>query len=181
MTPQEQWEKCLKFVSKWEGGWSDDKYDKGGKTKYGITEAVYKDARAKLIVRASSIEALTKAEADKIYRMKYYDAYMLSALPYKAALVCFDTVVNMGSGGLADVVQWACIKLGASLKWDKLWGPLTQSALIVKMENPQLPALMIEARRARYERIVKNNPVQRRFIRGWMNRVIDLEKEVVKL
>jgi len=34
-------EKCHAVTAKWEGGWSDHPADPGGKTMYGITEAVY--------------------------------------------------------------------------------------------------------------------------------------------
>ncbi|CUX63003.1 glycosyl hydrolase 108 family protein [Agrobacterium tumefaciens] len=32
---------CHNITAEWEGGWSNHKADPGGKTMYGVTEAVY--------------------------------------------------------------------------------------------------------------------------------------------
>lgn len=37
----EKFRRCHAVMARWEGGWSDHPADPGGKTMYGITEAVY--------------------------------------------------------------------------------------------------------------------------------------------
>ena len=39
----DRFEKIFDYLLKVEGGYSDDKYDKGGKTKYGIIEEEARD------------------------------------------------------------------------------------------------------------------------------------------
>ncbi len=37
----DRFEACHAITAKWEGGWSNHKADPGGKTMYGVTEAVF--------------------------------------------------------------------------------------------------------------------------------------------
>lgn len=88
MPTPDLFEKSLEFVSKWEGGFSDDKFDPGGKTKYGISQKSY----PKL-----DIANLTKETAKEIYRRDFWIGSGCDRLAWPLCLVVFDTAVNCGT------------------------------------------------------------------------------------
>lgn len=74
-----------------EGDYSDDAKDPGGKTRYGITEAV---ARAHGYLGIMS--ALPLDVASEIYRSDYWDACRCDNIPWPLSLYVFDAAVNQG-------------------------------------------------------------------------------------
>ena len=86
-----------------EGVFSDDVGDRGGKTKYGITEAVAREEEY-----AGSMRDLTADRAREIYRRRYWDATRVGEIDsqYIAAKV-FDVGVNQGRGWGAYTLQLA--------------------------------------------------------------------------
>ena len=87
MTKNNNFDKALKFVLKWEGGYSNDLRDPGGETKYGISKRSY----PKL-----DISKLTLKQAKEIYYQNYWLKAGCDKLPYPFNIVVFDTAVNMG-------------------------------------------------------------------------------------
>ena len=84
---KKDFEKALKFVLKWEGGYSNDPRDPGGETKFGISKRSY----PKL-----DISKLTIEQARKIYYENYWLKAGCDDLPFPFNIVVFDTAVNMG-------------------------------------------------------------------------------------
>lgn len=85
-----------------EGGYSDDAKDPGGKTRYGITEAV---ARAHSYAGLMSQLPLTLAK--EIYRKSYWDACHCDAIPWPLSLYVFDAAVNQGVQAAIQLLQHA--------------------------------------------------------------------------
>jgi lysozyme family protein len=79
--------RSLDFVLAREGGYSADKNDLGGETKYGVSRKSYPDL---------DIKNLTIAQASEIYRKDYWEPNWCDQMPFWAAFVVFDTAVNMG-------------------------------------------------------------------------------------
>jgi len=84
---KDNFEKAISFVLKWEGGYSNDKDDIGGETKFGISKRSYPDL---------DIKNLTIEKAKEIYRKNYWNKLNCDKLPYPMDLIVFDTGVNMG-------------------------------------------------------------------------------------
>lgn len=82
---------ALKFTSKWEGGWSDDPADPGGKTMYGITEMAYHQ-----YFPDKDVSECTPDEAKFILKDGYWDKPGCPSLPLPEAVAVFDTAVNCG-------------------------------------------------------------------------------------
>ena len=83
----------------YEGGLSNDKYDSGGLTKYGISQASYPNL---------DIKNLTVEQAKAIYKKNYWDTCKLDEVKDKAvAIQIFDIAVNCGNGGAGKIVQRA--------------------------------------------------------------------------
>jgi lysozyme family protein len=86
-----------------EAGFSNDPRDSGGRTKFGITEAV---ARASGYVGPMNLLGLDQAKA--IYRGQYWDALRLDQVASIAPAVAFelfDTAVNLGADQAAAFLQ----------------------------------------------------------------------------
>ena len=82
-----EFDKALKFVLKWEGGYSNDPNDPGGETKYGISKRSYPH---------EDIKNMTLERAKKIYYENYWLKVGCDKLPFPLNIVVFDTAVNMG-------------------------------------------------------------------------------------
>lgn len=80
MTPME-------FVLAWEGGYTDDPTDPGGRTNFGISQRAYPDL---------DIASLTREDAVAIYRRDYWTPAGCDGLPPPMALVAFNASVNCG-------------------------------------------------------------------------------------
>lgn len=83
-----RFETCVLFILQSEGGYVNDKYDKGGETKFGISKNSYP---------MLDIKKLTLPIAKAIYRRDYWAKCNCDALPNGLDLVVFDTAVNMGN------------------------------------------------------------------------------------
>ena len=79
--------KALKFVLKWEGGYSNDPRDPGGETNFGISKRSYPN---------EDIKNMTLDRAKEIYYQNYWLKAGCDDLPYPFNIVVFDTAVNMG-------------------------------------------------------------------------------------
>lgn len=96
---EENWQKALGFVLRWEGGFSNHPADRGGATNRGITLATYNRWRRLLGLPPGGVEelmALSVEEAAQIYRELYWIPSGAHALPWPDCLVVFDTAVLFG-------------------------------------------------------------------------------------
>ena len=155
--------RSLRFVRRWEGGWSDHKDDPGGATQYGITLATYTTWRRSQGLpdpSAADLRAITEEEVEAIYQQNYWDACRCDELPPPIALVVFDMAVNAGPSRSIRLLQEA---LGVSV--DGIIGPKTLAA--AHAADPQKAAAEFTARRSLY---YANLSTFRTFGLGWLRR-----------
>lgn len=161
-----------------EGDYSDDKNDRGGKTRFGITEAV---ARAHGYL--GEMKDLPIEVAHKIYKAQYWDLLRLddiAALSEPIAEELFDTAVNCGVGIAGSFLQRALNafnRLGADypdVKADGIVGPMTVSAFkgfMYRRAKDSGEAVMLRAlnslQGARYVAIAEADHSQESFTFGW--------------
>jgi lysozyme family protein len=88
--------KAISFVLAWEGGYSDDKNDPGGETKFGIPKRNHPDL---------DIKNLTVNQATQIYRDEYWFKCGCDDLPWPMDLIVFDTSVNLGVSRALVLIQ----------------------------------------------------------------------------
>jgi hypothetical protein len=88
---------AFSYLLKNEGGYSNDPDDKGGKTKFGITEAEFIRCREDNLIHCDSIHELTIQDARTIAIIKYWPTWnkLTSEI---VAVKCFDAGFNMGVG-----------------------------------------------------------------------------------
>lgn len=176
-----------------EGEYSDTPGDRGGKTKYGITEKTFRHALERGIISgASDIKDLTTAQAKAIYKVLYWFALRLQDVRDIAiAAEIFDTAVNSGTTAAALITQLALDYLGETLAIDGAIGPVTiglinkwcrkdPRALMVSLNGIQfihycaiVDQNIIETIRSR----VRSTPDQQQFARGWTKRIQEYRKE----
>ncbi len=152
-----------------EGGYSDREADRGGKTKYGISQRSYPDL---------DIANLTVEEARDIYYRDFWKPFLLEEfIRQSVAEEFFDTGVNMGPSSAIWCAQMAInlIAEGDPLVVDKKMGPKTL-AEINKWSGGRWWRVLLKGmdgfQFARYVQIVEEDPSQEANIRGWINQRI---------
>ena len=162
----DRFERIFDYLLRVEGGYTNDKNDKGGKTKYGIIEEEARDFGYK-----GDMQDLTIDFAKNIYLKKYYLGNKLDKVVNdKVALSICDWAVNSGRNGTKNA-QIAINQLtNANLDVDGIIGNQTLEAL-----NPADPEKFLEVyhnlQRIYYKGKVEADRTQERFLTGWLNRV----------
>ena len=154
-------ETSIEKVLKHEGGYVNDPKDSGGETKYGIAKRFYPK---------EDIKNLTVERAKEIYKKDYWCKYRCDQINHDAlAEKFFDTVVNTGPGGAVKFLQKAANSLGATLTVDGGIGPKTIE-VVNNLDGNKILSAFRELQKQFYMDIVKRDPSQERFLKGWLAR-----------
>jgi len=166
-----------------EGGFVSHPADRGGPTRYGITEAV-----ARAHGYAGPMNQLPRDEAAAIYRRLYWLRPRFDQVAERAPRVAaelFDTGANMGPAVAATFLQRALTALNRGgndfpdLVPDGRIGPATIAALDAFLEARGAlggETVMLRALEAlqgeRYLRLAEKRPANEAFLYGWLaNRI----------
>lgn len=147
-----------------EGGYVDHPLDPGGATNLGITRktlAAWRGIRPWWKLPKSEVRALTRREAGRIYRARYWDSVCSDKLPAGVDYAVFDFAVNSGVARAAKALQRA---VGAKL--DGIVGPMTLAA--VARHHPKTVIRRLVARRMSFLQRLRS---WKTFGRGWTSRV----------
>ncbi|MGA7384237.1 MAG: glycosyl hydrolase 108 family protein [Methylocella sp.] len=109
---------CLAFTLKYEGGPSDNPRDPGGPTMEGVTQATYDAFHAKKARVRRDVFAMGAAERDEIYRNEYWDLIDGDVLRAGEDLCVFDFAVNSGPARSRDI-------------WTRVGGSKAQAADVI--------------------------------------------------
>jgi len=147
-------EQALNFTLRWEGGYVNDPSDPGGKTKYGISDRRDGkiDGNADIDGDGTgdvSIEMISLDQATEIYRRYYWEPAGCSGLELPLAVCVFDTAVNMG--------------VSRALKF---------------LQQTKEPIEYTALRRDYYYELATRRPAMKKYLKGWLNRIVDLRKLV---
>jgi len=164
----EKFEKAFEEVLDYEGGYSNHEADRGGKTKYGVTKEVAREAGYEGDMRDLSLE-----KAKEIYRENYWQ---YENVPVQVGIECFDQAVNMGVFTATKHLQMAvnCFREN-EIAIDGIMGPNTAAAVNSCKYTDELVKIMNILQGERYVKLALNDPSQKVFIRGWIKRV-DINK-----
>lgn len=161
-----------------EGGYVDHPADRGGPTKYGITEQT-----ARAFGYQAAMRDLPLDRAKDIYRAQYWERPGFEAVSRRMPRLAeelFDTGVNMGPRVAATFLQRALnvLNRGATdypdIGVDGDVGQLTLHALDnLKAKRANAETLLLRAvdalQGARYIEIAERNPSQEAFEAGWLS------------
>lgn len=170
-----------------EGGYVNNIHDRGGETNLGVTKRVAVEAGWKGTMRAFPKQCDTTADvcADRIYYENYiekpgYVPFIKASPAVGEELV--NTAVNMGPSRpnkwLQASINDVCTPKGFSVKIsvDGKLGSGTLSAFTTcqtKMGKIRFCKSMLDAldgkQKGMYDTIVRNNPSQKIFYKGWIN------------
>jgi len=150
---------AIKRVLMHEGGYSDHAADPGGKTMYGITEAVARRVGYRGDMRELPIEL-----AKRIYREDYWEEVRADELPPEVRYIMFDAAVNSGP---RQAVVWLQQALGVYV--DGVLGPITLAR--ANQVDPEHLRRSCLAQRLRFMTNLNTWPS---FGRGWARRICDL-------
>ena len=162
----DRFEKIFDYLLKVEGGYSNDKHDKGEKTKYGIIEEVARNFGYK-----GDMQDLTIDFAKNIYLKKYYLGNKLDKIVNdRVALSICDWAVNSGKNGIKNA-QMALNRItGTNLEVDGIIGNKTLEA-INSVDSEKFLQVYHNLQRIYYRSKVETDKTQEDFLTGWLNRV----------
>jgi lysozyme family protein len=160
-----------------EGDFVDQPADRGGPTKFGVTQATLSRHLGRPATVAE-VQALSREVAVEIYRRDYFVAPRIDTLPARIQSFTFDSAVNHGPARAIRFLQQVCNSAGFGLlEVDGLCGPRTARAA-AEAEGAMrdwLLAALVEERRNFYYALVERDPSQRVFLEGWLNRLAEFE------
>jgi len=167
----DRFERIFDYLLRVEGGYTDDKHDKGRKTKYGIIEEEAREFGYK-----GDMQDLTIDFAKNIYLKKYYLGNKLDKVANdKVALSICDWAVNSGKNGIKNA-QIAINQLtNANLDTDGIIGSKTLEALNA-VDSEKFLEVYHSLQRIYYRAKVEADKTQERFLTGWLNRVKEKEE-----
>lgn len=169
-------------TAQFEGGWSNDPDDRGGRTKYGVTQQAWEAYHVGNV--PYDISEITRDDAQAVFWADYYQGANLHRLelagcPQVILCDCFDACVNHGVRGGSKLLQRAY-----NLVCDKR-PPLLVDGVIGTKTCTQIAAFCLADHRQkellgafRYSRallfhsIVTKDPTQEKFIDGWVIRLL---------
>ncbi|MEM7017774.1 MAG: glycosyl hydrolase 108 family protein [Pseudomonadota bacterium] len=158
---------------KHEGGFVDDPDDLGGATNKGVTLRTFQGVAKPILGVEPTLEnlkALTDEQALKIYKARYWDKIRGDEFELQElADIVFDFYVNAGANA-SKLLQATLNDMGAEIGVDGGIGPATMAALKMR-DQIEVYRLYKEGRANYYHRLVRRIPSQKKFLKGWLNRV----------
>lgn len=165
-----------------EGEFVNHPADRGGPTRWGITQAV-----ARRHGYHGDMRHFPQSEAAAIYERRYWLAPafdQIASIAPQLAAELFDIGVNMGTGVAAGFLQRALNALNRNardyddIRVDRNVGPATLSALkaFLRSRGPMAEGILAKAvdalQGAHYVRLAEVRPSQEAFLYGWLaNRI----------
>lgn len=160
------------FIRRWEGGFVDDPDDRGGATNMGVTLATWQkcgyDKNHDGHIDATDIKLLSPDDFIYVLR-KYWNTWKADQIKNQSiANILVDWVWLSGRWGVT-------IPQGLlSTKHDGIVGPGTIAC--INSHDPETLFKMIQLARENFIfNIVKRDPKQRKFYKGWMLRLSKLK------
>lgn len=160
----------LNETIKLEGGFVNDPADRGGATKFGISWNNNRDKlRALGYNSPGDVRHLTVDDAKVIYKDKYFLNPGFDALPQEVQPLVFDYGVHSGPTTAIKKLQ----KI-VGVEQDGRLGPATLNkvyAYVEKHSAEKLSQEILKERERHLKKIVEKDPSQKKFLKGWLNRI----------
>ena len=180
MPPVSNFDTAIEFVLSHEGGYTQNPYDRGGSTHYGISLRFLKNLSNEALKRygifeepnEDTIKGLTKDQAKAIYRGEFWASAPFEKIcQQEYCNYIFDMAVNCGLAPAIKCVQracWAVQRDWQHLKDDGILGNQTLAA--IKVCGIFLMPCIRAERANLYRMIIQSHPDQQEFFTGWLNR-----------
>lgn len=152
-------DECFTALLAHEGDFADLENDPGGKTRYGVTEAVARSAGY-----TGDMRDLPLNLAKTIYRYQFWEAIRGDELPDKVRYFVFDAAA---ASGVKQSILW--LQRALRVNADGILGPVTLGA--AHAADPDKLKARLLSQRLRFMAGLSNWPS---FSRGWSRRIADL-------
>ena len=157
--------KLIPFILKWEGGFVNNPYDRGGATNKGVTLSTFRQYIG-IYASVAQLKAMTDEQWEHIFIQGFWNPFHAHFIKSQSvANICVDWAWNSGTRTVIKQVQRI---LGVAA--DGVVGNITLTA-INKADPRQLFLTIKAARLAFVENIVKRDPTQKVHLKGWRNRI----------
>ena len=161
----------IKFIKAHEGGYCEVKGDNGGATNKGITLGLFQHYYGQNMTK-NDLKKLTDAQWLNIFNNEFWNKYNCDNIEDKniTNMLC-DFAFNSG--------VWAPKKLQQilGLKDDGIIGTKSLQSINNYPNQEELFDIYKDARIQYLCNIVKAHPSQKKFLKGWLNRVEDIKYE----
>ena len=161
------------YIKKWEGGFANDPADRGGATNKGVTIATFEAyCKAKSLPRPNveRLKRMTDGEWLDILKTMFWDRWQADKIKsQKLANILVDWV-------------WGSVVYGIKIpqrilgvKQDGIVGDETLKALNAQDPDKLFQAIY-DARKKYLNDITISRPINKRFLKGWLNRLEDIRR-----
>lgn len=167
------------FILSFEGGYVNHPNDKGGATNKGVTLETWRvngrDINGDGTIDEKDLKLITEEEATAIMKKNYWDKMKADDIRSQSiANLIVDWGWGSGPGTAAMKVQRI-----VGEKADGVIGPKTIAA--INAQNPEdLFKRIHDERKQHFENIVKKDPTQQVFLKGWLRRLDSIQFEALK-
>jgi lysozyme family protein len=163
-------EQCLAFLLKEEGGYVNDPLDPGGITNFGVTKKTW-ESWVGHEVTEDDMRSLNPEMVAPLYRANYWNAIHGDSLPLGVDYATFDFAVNSGTRHAATTLQRI-----VGVDADGVIGPSTLSA--IQAINPVDLSSQICDNRLAY---LQSLPGWAHDGHGWSNRIAFVRQNAMKM
>ena len=166
-------ESLAKKILKWEGGFSDDPIDRGGATNMGVTIRTWRqvgyDKDGDQDIDVDDLCLLTREDATMVLKHFYWNRWRADEIQSQAiASILVDWVWCSGKWGIIIPQRILGVEVDGIVGQDTLQA--------VNESGPKdLHRKIFDARLRFIRRIIIRDPSQKRFQRGWINRLNDFK------
>lgn len=163
-----------KHVAGWEGWLSDDKDDRGGITMCGISLQFLRDENLDLnkdgTIDKDDVLSVTPEKAAQIFKKFFWDRSDLDSFPPALAIIFYCSSTNCGTRQTNKLLQRAL-----DVNDDGIIGPITKKA-IAECDVAATAERFSDERVKFYNSICVTRPTNKKFLKGWLNRVESCRK-----
>lgn len=147
-------------------GYANDPLDNGGATMVGVTIGTYRSYcryKGKKAPSVADLKAIPYKEWRDILHTMFWSKWKADLIEdQKVANMVVDWVWTSGAGTIKRVQALL------NVTQDGIVGPKTIAALNAAKD---ISVKVYQARKSFFEAIVKRNPSQKKWLKGWMNRL----------
>lgn len=172
-------EHIIKDIIRREGGYVNHPNDKGGPTKYGVTQKTLSNYLCREAT-VDEVKNITEETAYEIFERDYYEGPRINTVPEQLRPVMTDAAVLYGPRRAIKFIQQIINEAEfGPCSVDGILGPNTRK--LINQAYSQMTIYMlnayVEERIDFCRRIVDSNPSQSVFLRGWINRANEFRVE----